>query len=179
MRNRIAVVSFVSFVAAATLLAGADLFACGEKFFVVGRGTRYQRPKGARAASVLFYASPTSDLTAMLKAMPVDSVLRREGHRATSVATLEQLSAALAGGHFDVIFADAAEAPAVERLLAEHPDAPTLLPFCDGAKVASGASTRKGAFCVLSPPKARSMLEAIDQAVDRRDRNAAKTTTRS
>lgn len=175
MRNRIAVVAIV---AAAGLLAGADLFACGDKFLVVGRGTRYQRPKGFRAASVLFYASPASGLTAMLKAMPVDSVLKREGHHATSVATPEQLSAALAGGHFDVIFADAADVLTVERLLAGRPDAPTLLPFCDGASSAS-KSSEKGAFCVVSPPKERSMLEAIDQAVDRRDRDAAKATIRS
>ena len=30
-----------------------DLFACGDKFLVGGRGTRYQRPRNARAASVL------------------------------------------------------------------------------------------------------------------------------
>lgn len=176
MRARIAAVSVV---VAAVLLAGVDLFACGDKFLVVGRGTRFQRPKGARAASVLFYASPASGLTAMLKAMPVDSVLKREGHRATSVTTPEQLFAALAGGHFDVIFADAADAKTVERLLAGHPDAPTLLPFCDGTKSTSVAVDQKGAFCVTIPPKERSILEAIDQAVDRRDRSAAKAAIRS
>ena len=176
MRNRTAVVTFV---AAAGLLAGADLLACGDKFLVVGRGTRYQRPKGARAASVLFYASPASGLAAALKAMPVESALRREGHRGTSVETLEELSTALAGGHFDVIFADAADVSGVERILGGHPDAPTLLPFCDGAKGASAVSAKKGDACVVGPPKERSLLEAIDQAVDRRDRNAAKTTTRS
>lgn len=176
MRNRF---GLVAVAAAAGLLAGADLFACGDKFLVVGRGTRYQRPKSARAASVLFYASPASGLTAMLEAMPLNSVLKREGHHSTSVTTPEQLSAALADGRFDVIFADAADVPAVERLLGGRPDAPTLLPFCDGEKSASAAAGKKGAFCVVSPPKERSMLEAIDQAVDRRDRNAVKTAIRS
>ena len=36
----------------------SDLIACGDKFLVAGRGTRYQRPKTARAASVLIYADP-------------------------------------------------------------------------------------------------------------------------
>ena len=40
----------------------ADLFACGDKFLIGGRGTRYQRPKNARAASVLIYADPASPL---------------------------------------------------------------------------------------------------------------------
>lgn len=176
MRSRFALVAVA---AAAGLLAGSDVFACGDKFLVVGRGTRYQRPKGARAASVLFYASPASGLAAMLKAMPVDAVLKREGHHSTSVTTPEQLAAALAGGHFDVVFSDAADVPTVERLLAGRSDAPTLLPFCDGEKAASAAAGQKGSFCVVSPPKERSMLEAIDQAVDRRDRDAAKTAVRS
>ncbi|HQQ76424.1 MAG TPA: hypothetical protein PLB01_03640 [Thermoanaerobaculia bacterium] len=176
MRARSVAFSAVAF---AGLLAGADLLACGDKFLVVGRGTRYQRPKGARAASVLFYASAESGLSAMLKAMPVDSVLKREGHRGTSVTTPEQLSAALAGGHFDVIFADAADASTVERLLAGRADAPTLLPFCDGTKSTSVVVDQKGAFCVTTPPKERSMLEAIDQAVERRDRRVAKPAIRS
>src|SRR5207245_7269 len=40
-------------VVALALCPGADLLACGDKFLVAGRGTRYQRPKSARAASVL------------------------------------------------------------------------------------------------------------------------------
>ena len=102
-----------------------------------------------------------------------------QGHRSTSVTTPEQLSAALAGGNFDVIFADAADAPTVERLLAGRPDAPALLPFCDGDERRVDSGCAKGRFCVVNPPKERSMLEAIDQAVDRRDRGAAKATIRS
>lgn len=165
--------------AAVGVVAGADAFACGDKFLAVGRGTRYQRPKGARSAAVLFYASPASGLTSALKAMSLDSAVRNEGHRTTSVATLEQLAAALAGGRFDVVFADAADVPGVERVLRGRPDAPTLLPFCDGAKEAAGAGGPKTALCVASPPKERSILDAIDQAVAERDRAYGKATIRS
>lgn len=171
--------ALIGAAAAAGVVAGGDLVACGDKFLAVGRGTRYQRPKGARSAAVLFYASPTSGLTAMLKATPVDSVLRREGHRTTSVATLDQLAAALAGGRFDVIFADAADASAVARQLAGRPDAPVLLPFCDGTKGAAGARGPQTELCVASPPKERSILDAIDQAVAERDRTLGKATIRS
>ena len=41
----------VSLVFAVGLFTGADLLACGDKFLVAGRGTRYQRPKNFRAAS--------------------------------------------------------------------------------------------------------------------------------
>ena len=56
-------------VAALALALRADLLACGEKFLCVGRGTRYQRPPYARAATVLIYAEPSSGLSAVLKSM--------------------------------------------------------------------------------------------------------------
>ena len=80
-----------------------DLFACGDKFLVAGRGTRYQRPKNARAASVLIYADPASAVAASLKKAKVESLLKLEGHRATKVQTLEELSTVMSSGHYDVI----------------------------------------------------------------------------
>ncbi|MEP6994284.1 MAG: hypothetical protein ABI968_07160, partial [Acidobacteriota bacterium] len=64
MKRRI---GLAGLVAALGLWTGADLLACGDKFLVVGRGTRYQRPKNARAASILIYASPSAGLSAALK----------------------------------------------------------------------------------------------------------------
>jgi hypothetical protein len=132
----------VALVAAAILLTGPNLFACGEKYLVAGRGTRYQRPKNFRAASILIYANPSSGLEAALQTLPVESVLKREGHRATTVANAEQLSAILTAGRFDVVLAASSDAPAVEKLVGGRPDAPIVLSFCvKGEKqpVAEGA----------------------------------------
>src|SRR6476620_5210996 len=106
---------------------GGDLLACGDKFLVAGRGTRYQRPKNARAASVLIYANPSSGLPAALKQVKVDSVLKHEGHRSTTVETFDQLSAILAGGRFDVVVAASSVAPEVEKLLGGSPDRAVVL----------------------------------------------------
>src|SRR5216683_8181511 len=86
-------ICWASLIAVVFVLAGGDLLACGDKFLVAGRGTRYQRPKNARAASVLIYANPASGLPMALKNVKVESVLKREGHRSTTVETFEQLSA--------------------------------------------------------------------------------------
>jgi ABC-type amino acid transport substrate-binding protein len=142
------------------LATGSDLLACGEKYLCVGRGTRYQRPPNARAASVLIYADPSSGLTAALKSMKADSILKQEGHRATTVETPDQLSAILAGGRFDVVVAASSVAAAVEKLLGGSPDRAMLV-------------------TVDARPKARSLLEAIDKAVEQRDRNARKLQSRS
>jgi hypothetical protein len=174
MNRRIAPVALV---AAFALLTGPNLFACGEKYLVAGRGTRYQRPKNFRTASILIYANPSSGLEAALQKLPVETVLKREGHRATTVASAEQLSTALASGRFDVVLAASSDAPAVERLLGGRPDAPIVLSFCVKGHEQPVA---EGAVCTLNaPPKEHRLLDAIDKAVERHDRNAQRAEVRS
>lgn len=150
---------FVVLVATVGVWMGGDLLACGDKFLVTGRGTRFQRPKNARAASVLIYANPSSGLPAALKNVAVDSVLKHEGHRSTTVETFDQLSAILAGGRFDVVVAASSVAPDVERLLGAAPDRAVIL-------------------ALDAPPKEGSLLKAIDKAVEQHDK-ATKAATHS
>jgi hypothetical protein len=135
-----------------------DLLACGDKFLVAGRGTRYQRPKTARAAAVLIYADPASAVAASLKKAKVESLLKLEGHRATKVQTLQELSAVVSNGRYDVILTGNSESANVQRLLQASPDAATVLAVDDLVKN-------------------RSLLQAIDHAVSQRDQNLKKTRT--
>jgi len=168
-------IRLVGFVAAVGLCTGTDLLACGDKFLVAGRGTRYQRPKNARAASVLIYADPSSGLPATLQNVPMESALKRQGHRSTTVETVEQLAAILSGGRFDVILVASSVAATVEKLLGGGPDAPVVVAFCVKDQPTAG----KSAPCsVKTPPKERSLLEAIDKAVERHDRNARRLQAR-
>ena len=132
-----------------------DLIACGDKFLVAGRGTRYQRPKTARAASILIYADPASAVAASLKKEKVESVLKLEGHRATRVQSLEELSAVVSSGRYDVILTATSDSANVQRLLQTSRDAATVLSVDD--------------------LKSRSLLQAIDTAVSQRDQNLKKT----
>lgn len=168
MKRRIGLVAVVAVVG---LVMGTDLLACGDKFLVAGRGTRYQRPKNFRAASILIYTNPSTGLEAALRKVPLDAVLKREGHRATIVASPDQLSAILASGRFDVVLADSLDAAAIEGLLAKGPDAPILVAVCP--KEQEKAAVEK---CSLkAPPRERSLLDAIDRAVERHDRNARRS----
>jgi hypothetical protein len=174
MRRRMGSIAIIAMVG---LLTGADLLACGEKFLVSGRGTRYQRPKNFRAASILIYANPSSGLENALRKLPMDSVLKREGHRATRVETPEQLSAVLAGGNFDVVLAASGDVARLNEVLAGRPDAPIVLAVCiEGPE----RPVAEGAACALkAPPKERRLLEAIDRAVERHDQSARKVAVRS
>jgi hypothetical protein len=136
-----------------------DILACGDKFLIAGRGTRYQRPKNARAASLLIYADPASAVAAALKKAKVESLLKLEGHRATKVQTFQELSTIVASGRYDVILTANSDSANVERLVQASPDAAIVVAVDDLVKN-------------------RSLLEAIDKAVFQRDQNLKKIATR-
>lgn len=146
----------VGAVAVVGVLMSGELLACGDKFLMSTRGTRYHRPKSFRAASVLIYADPSAGLSRSR----IESMLKAEGHRSTAVQSFEQLSAILAGGRFDVVLAANTTAGTVERLVAGSPD---------GAIV----------IALESKPKDGSILNAIDRAVEKRDKNLKKLQARS
>lgn len=166
-------------VAGLGLVAGADLIACGDKFLVAGRGTRYQRPKSARAANVLIYDNAASGLPAALEKVPVDTLLKREGHTATRVETLDQLAALVAGGRVDVLLVANTVASAVQKLIGDAADAPVMVAFCLKPGAEAPKSDAQAPCSVKAPPKERSLLEAIDKAVLTRDRNARKALART
>lgn len=136
-----------------------DMLACGEKFLMAGRGTRYQRPKNARAASVLIYTDPASAVAAALKKAKIESLLKLEGHRATKVQTLQELSTIVAAGRYDVILTANSDAATVQRVAQASLDVANVVAVDDLLKN-------------------RTLLEAIDKAVVERDRNLKKTATR-
>lgn len=136
-----------------------DMLACGDKFLIAGRGTRYQRPKNVRAASVLIYAEPASAVAGALKKAKIESLLKLEGHRTTKVQTFHELSTIVTSGRYDVILAANSDSANVQRLVEPSPGAAIVVAVDDLVKN-------------------RSLLEAIDKAVLQRDHNLKKTATR-
>ena len=134
----------------------SDVLACGDKFLMSSRGTRYHRPKNFRAASILIYADPAAGLNRS----KLESILKSEGHRSTAAQSVEQLSALLAGGRYDVVLTATTVAPTVEQLVAKGPDQAIIV-------------------ALESKPKNDSVLKAIDRAVEKRDQNLKKLQIRS
>jgi hypothetical protein len=169
MRKRIRLVGAVALFA---LVLTPELFACGDKFLMAGRGTRYQRPKTARAAAVLIYANPTTGLPSALaqNKIPLDAILKREGHRSTTVGSPAELSSILAAGRFDVVLAASGSVDAVQQAVGAALDAPVIVSLCVNGTKASN--------CVKMPPREGSILEAVDKAVETRDKNIRRLQTR-
>lgn len=132
-------------VALGLLLAGADLGACGDKFLVVGRGTRFQRGSEApRPYAVLIYAPKTSPLAERQQRASVEKALLRAGYRPATVESPAELAEKLKSGPAGVVVANAGDAKAVEWRLGGGPGPVVLL----------GPST-----------SANSLLDAVDNAI--------------
>lgn len=154
--------------------AGGRLLACGDKFLVRSRGTRFQRAATARPpAAILVYANPASNLPKALANLPVDATLRKAGYRPTSVTTAGEFDAAVRQGGWDLVLVDVADGEAVSKRL-QGETAPAVLPVVYNATGTELARAKKQYMCVLkSPTKSQSFLDSIDEALALRSKRKA------
>lgn len=136
-----------SFVFLASLLAGPDLVACGDKFLVVGRGTRFQRgPEAPRPYSVLVYAPQSSPLAQGRQRSSVEKALRRAGYRPATAGSAAELAETMKGRAPDVVVAADGDARDIRTQV--------------------GAETAAVVF-LKSSMSTDSLLDAVDAAVSR------------
>ena len=144
--------------------AGEPLFACGEKYRVGIRPTRFLRPPVARsAASILIYANP--GLSKALAGVQVDQTLRKAGYKPTSVTSPTDFQAALGRGGWDLVLLDVSDSDAA---IARSPvaNAPVVLPVVFNASKAELAAAKKQhPHALKGPVKSQSLVDAIDDAL--------------
>ena len=152
-----------------------DLIACGDKFLVTSRGTRFQRAAVARQpAKILVYAGPTSTLPKALEKVMVDDTLRKAGYQPTSVSAPADLDRALRQGGWDLVLADLGDSSALKARL-QGSGAPLLVPVVHNATGTEIAQAKKDYQRVLKGPfKSQAFLEAIDDAVTLKEKLRAK-----
>jgi hypothetical protein len=146
------------------IAAGEPLFACGEKFRVGTRLTRFQQPPRARgAASILIYANPA--LSKALAGVPVDQALSKAGYKPTSVTSPKEFQAALDRGGWDLVLLDVGDSGAA---IARSPvaNAPVVVPVIFNASKAELAAAKKQhPHALKGPIKSQSLVHAIDDAL--------------
>ena len=157
-------------------MTGVDLSACGDKFLVVSRGTRFERAKTARQpANILVYANPSSTLPKALEKASVDATLRKAGYRPTSVSAPAEFEAAMKQGGWDIVVADLTDSSAIRGRL-QGKAAPMVVPVVLNATGTELAQAKKDYQRVLKGPiKSQAFLEAIDDALALRDKLRATT----
>lgn len=148
------------------LSASADLLACGNKFLVPSRGTRFGKVAVARQeAAILVYANPESTVAKAMGDVPVEMVLLQAGYLPTRVSDPEELDQALRQGGWDLVLADLDDS-ATLRWQLEGNDAPTVVPVLYEPTKSAMAQARKDyGRAIKAPLKSQRFLETIDDAV--------------
>jgi len=159
--------------------------ACGDKYLNLGLGTHYHRSAAERrAAAVLMYANPGSDLSRVLTALPVEAAMNKEGYRPVIASSPSDLDAALRNRKWDVVVVDARDtATVVQRL--PKPSAPHVVPVLTRPTKDELKQAEKAYETVLNTPtKTRPFVDVVDDAMDlheieeRATAKAAKAATR-
>jgi len=145
---------------------GTGLLACGDKFLVVSRGTRFERAPVARQnVGVLLYANPSSSLSDAIQNLSVDATLRKAGYRPLSVVTADEFERALQTGGWDLILLDLSDA-ATAASRAAGSGAPGIVPVALGASREAISRARKQYGNVIaSPTRGQAFVDALDKAV--------------
>ena len=160
-------------VAAALLLLASigtsdTLLACGEKFLMGSRGTRFHRPTVRQSAAILVYANPALNLPRALANVPFEATLRKAGYQPTVVTSAEAFSSALSQGGWDLVLADVSDSQALS-VRTRNANSPIVLPVMynpTGAELA--AAKKQHARILKAPTKNQAFLDAIDDALAQR-----------
>ena len=147
-----------------------ELLACGEKFIVPPRGTRFSKaPLPRRDASILVYASDASGLSLLIARLPVAATLQKAGYRPTVVTTGPALSTALATGRWDLIVIDVGDVPLVSD--ANKQAATTTTAVLPVSYALSGdkwkAARQQYPAAVKASDKASAFVQMIDIALEK------------
>ena len=172
------------FIAGVLLVAGVTasdrLAACGDKYLNLGLGTRFERsPAERRAAAVLLYVVPGSDLSRTFGAQSVEEGMKKVGYQPTQVGTAAEFDAALRARSWDVIVLDGRDSASVSQRLPKA-GGPHLVPVLTRPTKDELKQARKIYETVLeAPTKSRVFLETVDEALDLHEIDAAAAARRA
>jgi hypothetical protein len=160
--------AFLGVLAVALATSLTDARACGDKFLVVGRGVRYQRVHAAaHPASILIYMNPASHVPAAAKDVQLEASLKQAGHTVQQVQTAGQLDDALKAKKYDVVLADIADSPGLEKQMGSAASRPSVVPILYHPTADEVSQAKKQYGCALKAPNP-DPLAAIDEAMSQR-----------
>lgn len=146
--------------------AATELLACGNKFLVSSRGTRFGKVPAAREqAAILVYVNPTSPNKDEVWDLWAESILNQAGYQPIVVASAAELQQALDQGEWDLVLAELPDTEAL-RLQFASIDAPTMVPVLhDPEKTVVAQAKKDYGHVVKAPFKSQKFIRTIDEAV--------------
>ncbi len=159
----------IATIAVLTACSGA-LGACGDKFLVTSRGTRFERAGFVRPrAQILLLALPSTTVADSVQGLSVDRALSKVGYVPTVVTVREGVSQALAT-RWDVVVMDLADRDAVLAGLGQHDSGGAVRPALVAlAGEVPGEAVRQGRRdlddVVRRPKRSGTIVDAVDQVL--------------
>jgi hypothetical protein len=149
------------------LLAATSVFACGDKFVVLGRGMRLLRVNAStHPASILIYMNPASHVAAADKEFQLQSTLKLAGHKPSVVEDQGGLDKALKSGRYDLVLADLSDTAMVEPRAEASVSKPGVIPVVYNETGSELARAEKQYSCLVKASKKNhDLLAVIDEAM--------------
>jgi hypothetical protein len=153
-------------LAAALVMLGPDLQACGDKSLMAG-GIRMQRAYAARfPASVLMYAPASSRLNGASRDLKLERALLQVGHKYHEVASWTAFQEALASGQYNLVLADAADVSEVQQRLEAATSSALVIPVAYKlTKAETKALEKECRFLIKAPGREVQYLGTIHAAL--------------
>lgn len=152
----------LSMVSCLLVMQAFPLFGCGDKYLLVGRGSRFQRGYvSIRPVSIAVFNHD--------EAVGKDFVkrLKLAGHRVQITEDLTKLASLVDHSKADVVLAGYSDASIVDKALQNSPRKPLFLPVVDATSI-DAAAAQKEYGCLLnrdSKQKQQNVLAILDQVV--------------
>ena len=145
---------------------------CGDKFVLIGGGARVNRSKFP--SRVLVFMNPGSRIPAAEKEFHVEATLAAAGHKAKVVESEAEVEKALDSGRYDIVLADSADVPDLQKKCGASASKPAVLPLLYKPTAAELSAAEKEANCLVRPSKKSSdLLAVIDQTMQDRQKGVA------
>ncbi len=155
--------AFLGLLAIGASILPPEATACGDKFLVIGRGTR-RVPKARHPASIALFMRMGSPLPAEAKELRLEKTLKQAGHHVEVIPDETALREAMASRRLDFVIADLGDAPGLARGL-RGVDGPQIVPV--SAREADKSASLDYPL-VIRTGKSVSYLSALDAAMARR-----------
>lgn len=158
-------------ISALFLISATLAYACGDKLLALGRGPRFRDFSRSHRASILIYRPTGSPTSSAVNDGQLQSALAKSGYRLQLVGERKELEQALKTAHYDLVLVDLADVALVEDSLRTAPYSPLVVPVVNrGTSDEKKPGERQYRFLLQAPDKSGNYLNAIDRALDEKDK---------
>lgn len=160
--------------ALSTGLAAPAGQACGDKLVPLGGGVRFEQIHLSRhPGKIILFLNPTSRLPAANDEFRLGAALQKAGHAVRTVATRQELEAALQTGNPDLVLMDWSDVVEMQPEFRTEAGSPPILPVLYRPTAEELLAARQHAPCVAPAAKRKGrqiVVRSVEDLLERRNR---------